>query len=159
MKRIDVLKNSLEKKQTKFNEKLDEHFADVKAANGQPLNDKRNGITTLRRWEQQNNTLLNLQKEIEKTETAIIKEERKQKRIATVNDNLPAEIITLVEDGTLKQWGKYPHVFFVDGVDKARIIWDAKRKKVMTKYAETITDSTQWRKFAQTCNSLVHLNK
>ncbi len=43
MTRLEILKNSLEKKQAKFNEKLNEHFMEVRRANGQPLNDKRNG--------------------------------------------------------------------------------------------------------------------
>ena len=35
MSRLDILKASLEKKQAKFNRKLNEHFSDVKSANGQ----------------------------------------------------------------------------------------------------------------------------
>ena len=49
MSRLDILKASLEKKQAKFNRKLNEHFSDVKSANGQPLNDKRNGYSTMKR--------------------------------------------------------------------------------------------------------------
>lgn len=71
MSRLDILKASLEKKQAKFDKKLDEHFADVRSANGQPLNDKRNGYSTMRRWDKQNDSLSNLQKEIEKTKSAI----------------------------------------------------------------------------------------
>lgn len=134
MTRLEVLRNSLEKKQAKFNEKLNEHFADVRSTNGQPLNDKRNGAATFRRWDKQNETLQNLQKEIERTEDAITREEWKQKRITEVNNVLPPEIASLVNDGTLRQWGKHPHIFFVAGVEKARIIWDEKKKVVMHKY-------------------------
>ena len=41
MSRLDILKASLEKKQAKFNRKLNEYFSDVKSANGQPLNIQR----------------------------------------------------------------------------------------------------------------------
>ena len=77
MTRLEILENSLIKKQEKFDTKLSEHFADVKSANGQPLNDKRNGHVTLNRWEKQNASLLNCEKEIEKTKEAIEKEKRK----------------------------------------------------------------------------------
>lgn len=66
MSRLDILKASLEKKQAKFNRKLNEYFSDVKSANGQPLNDKRNGYSTMKRWDRQNDTLSKIQKEIEK---------------------------------------------------------------------------------------------
>ena len=39
-KRLDILNNSLIKKESELNRKLDEHFSSVKEANGQPLNDK-----------------------------------------------------------------------------------------------------------------------
>ena len=63
MSRLDILKTSLEKKQAKFYEKLNEHFADVRSANGQPLNDKKNGASTMKRWDKQNNVLSNMEKE------------------------------------------------------------------------------------------------
>ena len=75
MSRLDILKASLEKKQAEFNRKLNEHFADVKRTNGQPLNDKRNGYSTMKRWDRQNDALSRMQKEIEKTQTAIEHEE------------------------------------------------------------------------------------
>lgn len=77
MSRLDILKASLEKKQAKFDRKLNEHFADVRSANGQPLNDKRNGFSTMKRWDRQNDVLSRMQEDIEKTETAIEREEKK----------------------------------------------------------------------------------
>ena len=41
-KRLEILKQSLAKKEELFSQKLDDHFSTVKQANGQPLNDKRN---------------------------------------------------------------------------------------------------------------------
>ena len=154
MSRLDILKASLEKKQSKFDNKLDEHFSDVRSANGQPLNDKRNGASTMKRWDKQNNSLLNLQKEIEKTKSAIEYEEGKLIDIASNKSRMPKEITDLIDNGVLKQWGKYPHIMFVDGVDKARIIWDDKKKQVLHKFTNTLTDKEQRKKFAQVYNSL-----
>ena len=157
MNRLDILKSSLEKKQAKFDNKLDEHFADVRSANGQPLNDKRNGASTMKRWDKQNESLANIDKEIEKTKTAIEREERKIRNIDYNKSSMPQEIQRLIDNGTLKQWGKYPHILFVDGVDKARIIWDDKKKVVMHKFTNTLTDKDQRKMFAQVYNSLHEL--
>lgn len=154
MSRLDILNASLENKQAKFDLMLDAHVKDVKSANGQPLNDKRNGHVTLNRWEKQNYALLNQQKEIEKTKNTIEKEKSKQRGIANHKDSMPDEILALIENGTLKQWGKYPYIMFVNGVDKARIIWDAKKKQVMHKFTSSLTDIEQRKKFAQVYNSL-----
>ena len=51
-KRLEILKNSLVKKEQQFNEKLQTHFDTVKQSNGQPLNDKRNGQATLNKMGQ-----------------------------------------------------------------------------------------------------------
>lgn len=154
MSRLDILKASLEKKQAKFDRKLNEHFADVKSTNGQPLNDKRNGYSTMKRWDRQNEALFKIQKDIEKTETAIEREESKIRRIDYNKNTMPEEIQKLIDNGTLKQWSKYPHIMFVEGVDKARIIWDDKRKIVMHKFVSSITDIEQRKKFARVYNSL-----
>ena len=154
MSRLDILKASLEKKQARFNRKLNEHFSDVKSANGQPLNDKRNGYSTMKRWDRQNETLSKIQKEIEKPRTAIEREESRIRCIDRNRNSMPEEIQKLINDGTLKQWGKYPHIMFVEGVDKARIIWDDRKKVVMHKFVSSITDTEQRRKFARVYNSL-----
>lgn len=154
MSRLDILKASLEKKQVKFNRKLNEHFADVKRTNGQPLNDKRNGYSTMKRWDKQNDALFNMQKEIERTQIAV---EREESRIRCINRNknsMPEEIQELIDNGTLKQWGKYPHIMFVEGVDKARMIWDGKKRMIMHKFVSSITDAEQRKKFARIYNSL-----
>lgn len=154
MSRLDILKASLEKKQAKFNEKLNEHFTDVKSTNGQPLNDKRNGAATMNRWNRQNDVLSNIQKEIEKTEHSIEREESKIRALEYSKNAMPIEMQKLIDEGILKQWGKWPHIMFVNGVDKARIIWDDKKKVVMHKFAKSLTDKEQRKKFAQVYNSL-----
>lgn len=127
MNRIEILKASLQKKEERFNTRLSKYFADVKQANGQPLNDKKCGVATMRRWDEQNVALGNIQKEIEKTKRAIEREENKANGIKRVLLLLPDEIVSLINNGTLRQWGKYPHIFFVEGVDKARLIYDFKK--------------------------------
>ena len=154
MNRLDILKASLEKKQAKFDRKLNEHFADVKSTNGQPLNDKRNGFATMERWDRQNDALSRIQKEIEKTQTAIEREESRIRCIDRNKNSMPEEIQELIDNGTLKQWGKYPHIMFVEGVDKARIIWDSKKKMVMHKFVSSIINTEQRKKFARVYNSL-----
>ena len=154
MSRLDILKASLEKKQAKFDRKLNEHFADVKSTNGQPLNDKRNGFATMKRWDRQNDVLSRMQKEIEKTQTAIEREESRIRCIDRNKNSMPEEIQELIDNGTLKQWGKYPHIMFVEVVDKARIIWDSKKKMVMHKFVSSIIDTEQRKKFARVYNSL-----
>lgn len=130
------------------------HFADVKQANGQPLNDKRCGRTTLSRWERQDRAIANQQKEIEKTKRAIEREESKANDIKHVTEMLPTEIVELIKDGTLRQWGKHPNILFVDGVEKARLIYDFKKKQIMHKYTRLIQDNEQYKNFAQIFNSL-----
>jgi len=153
-KRLEILKNSLAKKEQQLNAKFDQHFATVKQANGQPLNDKRNGQATLNKWERQNEGIRTIQKSIEATKQAIEREESKIKGVEYVNTFIPAEILKLVESGDLIQWRKHPHTFFVPGVDKARIVWDEKRKKVAHKFVGEIKDQEQRTKFVRMYNPL-----
>ena len=154
MKRLELLNNSLKKKENEFLQALENHFDDVRSANGQPLNDKRNGSRTIKRWEKQNDILASKDLNIEKTKLAIEREESKISYLAKWKEILPLEIITLIDNGTLKQWGKYPNIFFVEGVSKARIGWDNKNKVIYHKFANTITDKEQRSKFAKIYNDL-----
>jgi hypothetical protein len=152
--KLETLKNSLAKKEEQLNAKFETHFATVKQANGQPLNDKRNGQATLNKWERQNDAIRTLQKSIEATKQAIEIEEGKIKGVEHANTFIPVEILNMVETGELIQWRKHPHIFFVEGVDKARIIWDEKRKAVAHKFAREITIQEQRSKFARIYNPL-----
>ncbi len=117
-KRLQILEDSLRKKEEKFNEKLSELYSDVKSANGQPLNDKRNGKSTMTRWDKKDNALRTLNKEIEKTKEALEREQFKINRVETVNEFIPSPILELVKKGVLNQWRKHPDRFFVEGVEK-----------------------------------------
>lgn len=153
--RIEVLEASLAKKQAKLNELIEAHFSDVKSANGQPLNDKRCGRSTMGRWQKQDAAIARMFEEIAKTENAIGYERDKQRVADNTLANIPAPIVKLVESGTLKQWRKYPHIFFVDGVDKARILWDFKKKQLMNSYLHTVKDRDQFEKFKAVFNGLL----
>ena len=153
-KKLEILKQSLAKKEQQLNAKFDQHFATVKQANGQPLNDKRNGQATLNKWERQNEGIRTMQKSIEATKQAIEIEEGKIKCVEHANTFIPAEIQNLIEAGELIQWRKHPHTFFVAGVDKARIVWDGKRKVVAHKFVSEITIQEQRTKFVRIYNQL-----
>src|SRR4028118_664047 len=148
-KRLQILKYSLNKKERVFADKINAHFSDVKRANGQPLNDKRNGRAALDRWERQSDSLCNLQEGIEKTKEAIEREESKISYVERTRESLPDEIVKLIDSGELIQWRKHPNTFFVPDVEKARIVWDTKKKQVMQRYSNTLTDQTQRSKFAK----------
>jgi hypothetical protein len=153
-KKLQILKDSLKKKEQQFDERLNDHFGSVKQANGQPLNDKRNGRATIDKWEKQNDALRSLRDSIEKTKSAIEIEEGKIHAVESSKEYIPAEILELITGGELLQWRKYPNIFFVNGVNKARIIWDSKRKKVTHKFTNTLTDKEQRKKFAAIYNKL-----
>ena len=135
-KRLAILENSLKKKKDKLDERFDSYFADVKQANGQPLNDKRNGPATLRRWEKKNQAIRYMRDSIKKTEEAIEWEILNIKACEATKKDLPKPILDLLEIGTLTQWRKHPNRFFVAGVDKARILY--KDAKVWCLYTQQI---------------------
>jgi len=153
-KKLGILKNSLLKKEQELQRRFDVHFATVKEANGQPLNDKRNGQATLNKWERQSDAIRTAKESIEKTERAIEFEEGKIAGVEQANGYIPKEILALVETGELIQWRKHPHTFFVAGVDKARIVWLEKTKQVAHKFVREITDQEQRAKFAKVFNPL-----
>ena len=153
-KRLEILQQALVKKEERFDSKLSEHFSAVRAVNGQPLNDKRNGSATLNKWERQNDALRNLKSGIEITKAAIEREENKIHRVESANNMIPVEILNLVESGELVQWRKHPTFFFVDGVDKARIHWDIDKKVVGHRYFNLVTEKEQRSKFVKIYNAL-----
>ena len=153
-KRLEILKASLEKKKAELDSRFSRHFADVKSANGQPLNDKRNGRATMDRWERQSDGIRSQKASIERTERAIEFEEGKIACVEHHRATFPPVLIRMIDNGALQQWRKHPHIFFVPGVDKARIIWERKLGDVAHKFTSTITDPDQRRKFAKTYNGI-----
>lgn len=149
--RMEVLQRSLERKQAAFDAQLAAHFDAVRATNGQPLNDKRNGAATLRQWERQNDALRSAQAGIEVTQAAIERESVTLSRVASVD--LPAAIRELIDLGVLIQWRKHPTTFFVAGVDKARIVLRPDGQ-VAHRYVRCIPDPEQRRVFARVYNEI-----
>jgi hypothetical protein len=135
--RLLVLLGSLEKKENELSRKLDKHFADVKRANGQPLNDKRNGQSTLNRWEKQNDSLRSQQESIERTKNAI--EREKGKIINAELVELPQAIRDAIKAGEITQWRKHPRMFFVVGVDRGRIAWNNETQTLGHRYLSEVS--------------------
>jgi len=154
-KKLKILKASLIKKEAVLADRFERHFASVKQANGQPLNDKRNGQATLNKWDKQNEAIRNQNESIEKTKRAIEKEEYKIIDTEGVKESLPSIMIEMLESGQLIQWRKHPNTFFVKGVDKARIVFDPKKNIIFTKYRNTITEQDIWKIFVSAFNTIL----
>ena len=150
-KRLEILENSLAKKEAEFARRLNIHWDDVMSANGQPLNDKRNGRATMDRWERQERAIRNQEKSIEKTKRAI---ENEKNKIAWVECfDVPLAIQELLDTGVLTQWRRHPNFFFVKGVKKARIVYED--GKIYARHHKEIPNQEQYAVFRDVCNSLV----
>jgi len=152
-KRLEILNRSLERKIEAMDAKIGAHFDSVRSANGQPLNDKRNGRATMASWDRQNDAIRSIADGIEKTKAAIEREQAKILRVESVADSLPGPIKREIAAGLLTQWRKHPRTFFVAGVDKARIVL-LDDGRLAHRYAASITDADQRRTFARTYNAL-----
>jgi len=153
-KRLHILQESLRKKEAVFDACLRHHMETVAQANGQPLNDKRNGAQMMRLWDRQNETLRTQAAGIEKTRACLEIEQSKINHVAQVNQDIPQPILDLLAAGTLQQWRKYPNRFFVNGVEKGRIIWDMKKKQLMYSFYGQIQEGEQRARFRETYNTL-----
>uniref|UniRef100_UPI00300ADC36 hypothetical protein n=1 Tax=Klebsiella pneumoniae TaxID=573 RepID=UPI00300ADC36 len=135
--RLEILKSSLAKKEKAFNERLQNHFDTVKQANGQPLNDKRNGRATLNKWDRQSDALRNLESSIQRTKDAIEREEMKIALAGSVD--IPDFIQQAINDGRITQWRKHPRFFFVTGVKHGRIVLDEKTGTIAHRYLSKVS--------------------
>jgi hypothetical protein len=141
-KRLEILENSLAKKEDEFAKRLNEHWEDVKSTSGEPLGDKRNGQVILARWDKQRKRLTKQEESIEKTKRAIEREKHKISNVESLA--LPPEIKELIDNGTLLQWRKYPNRFFVKGVERGRIIFDTKTGNILSAYHKEIPNQEQY---------------
>jgi len=160
--RLEVLKKSLIKKQKILESKIDNHHADAKSANGQPMNDKRNGGVTLKRWQTQQDSIFSQYDDIEITKNAIEKEQQKIDGMNAARSEFPDVILNLLESGEITQWCKYPHIFFVKGVKKARIIFRSEtdmyhKRGVYHKYTSQIPTSEQIDSFGKIFNQIAEV--
>ena len=161
MSRLEILQNSLAKKEKVLADKLNNHFDSVKSANGQPLNDKRNGQATMNKWDKQSQGIANQIAEIEKTKNAIEREKTKAHDCEAVKSELPQILLDLLGQGKITQWRKYPNRFFVVGVEKARMIYDFKTGLISHSYVNQIKDKGQFDTFKELYNRIneVHNKK
>lgn len=136
-KRLEILKSSLAKKEVRFDERLQNHFDTVARANGQPLNDKRNGRATLNKWDKQSDALRALQDSIQRTKDAIAREESKIANARLVD--LPPYLKQAIDDGLITQWRKFPRFFFVTGVNGGRIVLDEKTGVIGHRYLSKVS--------------------
>ena len=149
-KRLEILENSLAKKEAELVQRINTHYDDVMSANGQPLNDKRKGRVTMDRWERQCRAIANQKESVEKTKQAIEKEKDK---IAWVElFTVPAPIQELLDTGVLTQWRRHPNYFFVKGVERARIVYE--NGKIYARYHTEIPDQQQYAIYRDVFNSL-----
>lgn len=135
--RLEILKASLAKKEARFDVKIQEHFDTVAMANGQPLNDKRNGRATLNKWDKQSDALRTLQDSIQRTKDAIEREETKIANASLVAT--PAYIQQAIDEGLITQWRKFPRFFFVNGVSGGRIVLDEKSGAIAHRYLSKVS--------------------
>lgn len=136
-KRLEILKASLVKKEARLDERLQTHFDTVAQANGQPLNDKRNGRATLNKWDKQNGGLRALQESIQRTKDAIEREETKIALASMVE--LPAYLQQAIDEGLITQWRKHPRFFFVVGVSGGRIVLDEETGIIGHRYLSKVS--------------------
>lgn len=155
-RRLEILKGSLTKKEALFDVKLQHHFDTVAQANGQPLNDKRNGRTTLNKWDKQSDSLRTLDASIKKTKEAIEREEFKIFLDESVS--LPDYIQSAINDGLITQWRKFPRFFFVTGVTGGRIVLDEKTGLITHRYLSKVPKE-EYPIFRDVFNKLNQLSK
>ncbi|AXF76644.1 hypothetical protein LU604_07015 [Erwinia tracheiphila] len=136
-KRLEVLTASLAKKEARFDKRLQNHFETVAQANGQPLNDKRNGRSTLNKWDKQSDGLRSLQDGIQRTKDAIEREENKITLASTVD--LLLYIQQAIDEGIISQWRKFPRFFFVTGVKHGRIVLDENTGIISHRYLSKVS--------------------
>lgn len=150
-KRLEKLQESLSKKETNLDRRFDNHFSDVRGANGQPLNDKRNGASTVARWDRQSDGIRSEKAGIEKTKKAIQREQDLISNVASTEVH-PA-LKTAMDNGEITQWRKYPNRFFVPGVDKGRIVFDEKNGTIGVAYLSDVSKE-HYPKFRDAVNKI-----
>ena len=140
--KLDRLQISLAKKEALENKLFDRLFEMIRETNGQPMNDKKDGPAYFKKRAKIDDAIRHIQAGIELTKNAIEKENAARFRVSSVA--LPGFLAEMVENGTLIQWRKHPTMFFVKGVDKARIIYDPKSGNVLHKFSSSIPNQEQY---------------
>jgi len=135
-KRLEILNNSLAKKQANLDERIAAQYARQAETNGQPMNDKRNGLSTMNALENGERGIFNQFDEIRKTKAAITRETDKIIHCENWMEDMPQIIKDLVASGEIIQWRKHPRFFFVKGVEKGR--FSIEEGKIVHRYLSNI---------------------
>jgi len=153
--RREILEASLAKKDAKFNASLEAHMSDVRGAQGEPMAGHRGGEKVLSRWNKQNNSLRFQQESIDKTKTALEREDWRDAEKLHANEvllTMPQIIQEMTKNGKLNQWAKHPTIFFVNGVKKSRI--QIKKGKAHHRFARQCENEEQFQKFRTVYNEI-----
>ena len=148
-KRLELLEESLAKKKAELCWKIEEHFASVKQAFGQSLNDKHRKIV-MARCDRQCNDLRKIKESIEKIKNAIKTEI--DKIVLEEYFDVPSAIQELLDTGVLIQCRKQLNRFFVKGVEKASLIYED--GKLLMSFFKDIPNKKQLNIFRKVCNEL-----
>ena len=119
MSRLEILKNSLAKKEKRLAEVL----------------------------EKQKQTIVHQKEEIDKTKRAIAREEAKEHGTGYIYSLMPGYLKNMIDDGTLKQCQRHPHILSVSGVEGAKLYFNEKTGIVSRRYASKIQGKEQFLEF------------
>lgn len=123
-KRLEILNNSLTKKEKIFNDLFITYTEEVKKAQGEPLRGHGRGNQILKRWDKTARRITLKLKDIEKTQRAIDREAYLSRNKEKALMKHQPHIKKMIEQGVLNVWRKHERVVFVVGVEKARIYFE-----------------------------------
>ncbi|OFL95286.1 hypothetical protein [Neisseria sp. HMSC074B07] len=86
----------------------------------------------------------------------IVKSQDNIERVS--NADIPEFLKLMIESGEITQWREFPNRFFVNGVDKARIIWHTDEQEFGYAYLNELPKE-QFEKFRDTYNHIRTLHK
>lgn len=153
-KKLKNLKSSLDKKERLIDDKIRDHMDGVLETQWQPLQDGGRSSKILSSREKEDNSIRKLKESIESTQYAIAVEEERISETQKMFDSLPKALQDRILSGELTQWRKYPRIMFVNGVDKARINWDAKKGVVVPKFHNRLEGEDR-KRFVAVFNAIV----
>ena len=86
----------------------------------------------------------------------IVKSQDNIERVS--NADIPEFLKPMIESGEITQWREFPNRFFVNGVDKARIIWHTDEQEFGYAYLNELPKE-QFEKFRDIYNHICTLHK
>jgi hypothetical protein len=144
----------LARKEDELNRRFDNQFEHQRKTNGQPMNDKRNGRAWFNKKDKLDQAIGKQMEEIEKSKAYIKRLEERVAFLEKWEKELPAPLLEATLAGRLNQWKRHPRMFFVEGVEKARIVWNSDTKTIGATYVKQIPSKEQYAIFRDTFNGL-----